>query len=335
MTTKASLSRKRGFTLIELLVVIAIIAVLIALLLPAVQQAREAARRTQCKNNLKQMGLAFFNYESTVQQYPPAYIFLIGPVISAVTGSSQNSATDDFNIHGYTEFILPYLDQANVYNQINFSQPYGAPQNIGAIIPGFPNYTANNEAAIQQAIPAFICPSTSRNANPFVVTDALGLTNLSGAMDYSPYGGIDGALATFVNLGSSPDGILSDNNISVRVGDVIDGTSNTLLLVELAGRNDLYRQGKLVTVNGTTGGAWADVANYEQWFAGSSFDGTTTGICMVNCTNAAETGFYSFHTGGVNVLMADGTVRFISQNTNVVTLARLGGYKDGGVVGAF
>ncbi|WP_010583795.1 DUF1559 domain-containing protein [Schlesneria paludicola] len=329
-----------AFTLIELLVVIAIIAVLIALLLPAVQQAREAARRTQCRNNLKQIGLAFHNYENTVRQFPPAYVLLIGPILSSM-GSGIVAPYDDLNIHGYTEFILPYLDQTNVYNAINFSAPYSSPVNLS--FAGLPNYTANNQAAIKSVIPAFVCPSTARTENPITITTtALGppLTWVTGAMDYSPFGGALGAYwNTYVQptTGSVPrTGILSDGNPTVRVGDITDGTSNTLILFELAGRNDLFRKNKLVTINGTQGGGWADLSNFENWLAGSLLDGTgTEGPCVVNCTNESGRGMYSFHTGGVTMLMADGSVRFVSENINSVTLFRLGAFQDGGIVGAF
>src|SRR5580704_13836676 len=109
---------KRGFTLIELLVVIAIIAVLIALLLPAVQQAREAARRTQCKNNLKQIGLALFNYHDACKTFPPGY----------VDQNGNPNLTPDNDLGpgwGWASFLLPYVDQGNTYNQINFNQGVG------------------------------------------------------------------------------------------------------------------------------------------------------------------------------------------------------------------
>ena len=113
--------RQRAFTLIELLVVIAIIAILIALLLPAVQQAREAARRTQCKNNLKQLGLAFHNYESTYNRFAPALTMLRGPIMNAAVGEGIPSNTDDGNFHAWPELILPFMEQANLYSSINFS----------------------------------------------------------------------------------------------------------------------------------------------------------------------------------------------------------------------
>ncbi|MCA9027473.1 MAG: DUF1559 domain-containing protein, partial [Planctomycetaceae bacterium] len=121
-------SRQRAFTLIELLVVIAIIAILIALLLPAVQQAREAARRTQCRNNLKQIGLAFHNYHDVYLRFPSAFSGVSGDNLFGIGegGGPFEDATADSNIHTWTERILPYLDQANVYNGIDFSSCIGA-----------------------------------------------------------------------------------------------------------------------------------------------------------------------------------------------------------------
>src|SRR6476620_2609018 len=118
--------RRTGFTLIELLVVIAIIAILIALLLPAVQQAREAARRTQCKNNLKQLGLAFHNYENSFLRFPPA-LTVTEPSGAWLGEGVYKAATNgvSHNVHNFLEFLLPYIDQANLYNNINFSVPMG------------------------------------------------------------------------------------------------------------------------------------------------------------------------------------------------------------------
>src|SRR5262245_1420982 len=124
------MTRRRGFTLIELLVVIAIIAILIALLLPAVQQAREAARRTQCKNHLKQIGLALHNYESTHTVFPPSSTSPpgSGPWYYPVYGASQPSHPS-IHLHSFASLILPYIDQANSYNQINYNVSSLAPAN--------------------------------------------------------------------------------------------------------------------------------------------------------------------------------------------------------------
>ncbi len=152
----------RGFTLIELLVVIAIIAILIALLLPAVQQAREAARRTQCKNNMRQIGLAFHNYHDTHQRFPqPSMIGL-----SVSTGLVMRSGSS------WCTMLLPYIEQANVYAQYNSSMS---------------PYDAANAAAVQTVIPGFMCPSVPRSSNTFSMAVPAGL-DLDGGGVFPPLG---------------------------------------------------------------------------------------------------------------------------------------------------
>lgn len=339
MVQKLSARRKTsGFTLIELLVVIAIIAVLIALLLPAVQQAREAARRTQCRNNFKQVGLAMHNYLSTYDTFPPAYVYVPGTLLGG-------TGTTDLNLHCYTEFLLPYLDQGAIYNQINFTAPYWSPVNYGPL--GLPNFTADNKTPCSNVVTAYICPSTPRSSNKVTQTfNDLGfpITWTSGAIDFSPFGGViaghPNAVYPTIVRPVSPQGrqqgILSNDNMKVRIGDVTDGTSNTLLLFELAGRNDEYRRGKLFKTNNTVGGAWADYNNAENWLTGSTLDGTQQdGPCLINCTNRSGEGMYSFHPGGINILLADGSVRSLSENTSQVTIVNLGTYQGGQITGEF
>lgn len=331
---------RRGFTLIELLVVIAIIAILIALLLPAVQQAREAARRTQCRNNLKQIGLAFHNYHDAFSVLTPAYTMSSGPILDSFFGGGIQGP-DDANIHLYTEFLLPYIDQAPLYNSINFSQIYMSPMNLSPF--GLGNYTYNNQAATKTVIPVYICPSTPRAANTLTATLDTGvgvLTWPSGAMDYSPLGGFYSTLWNSYIAPIAPqadrNGVLSDNHMHFRLDDVTDGTSNTFILYELAGRNDEYRKGRLFASNATSGGGWADITNAENWLKGSSLDGSVSGgPCAINCTNRAGEGAYSFHVGGIFVLMCDGAVRFMSENVSIGVFADVATPQGGRVTPEF
>ena len=335
------MKKRAGFTLIELLVVIAIIAILIALLLPAVQQAREAARRTQCKNNLKQLGLAFHNYHDVHNQFPPAYTMLNGPCMSGTDfGSGIKSGVDDFNYHTYTEFLLPYIDQGPLYNRINFSAPQISP------IAGSPctgvSYTYDNKSLMATVIPAFTCPSTPRSANPITINFAdfgTPVTWQSGAMDYGPIGGFYSTFSGLVQARkpqSVRGGIINDDFPKTGLRDITDGASNTFMLCEQAGRNDEYRKGKLFATNATQGGGWADISNAEYWIKGSSVDGAVDGgPCVINCTNRSGMGTYSFHVGGIHLLMADGAVRFLSENVEITTFADLLTPRGGTINGEF
>lgn len=319
-----------GFTLIELLVVIAIIAVLIALLLPAVQQAREAARRTQCKNNLKQLGLAFHNYHDTYLRFPMGYTL---------------DATN-FNAHAWGTMILPFLEQGNLINRYNYSHTFAAPN---------PPFTGmnDNQAVVTTPLTVFACPSSPESNRVYTFTLPTGAAGNPFDMTWraaaSDYGAISGVLGRFNDnfirpvLGrnlSPRTGLLYDNRCR-KMGDVTDGTTNTLLLAEIAGRNSTYRDGRKISDwsapgNTNSGGGWGDVINGENWMAGSLYDGTgDTGPCVINCTNESGRGTYSFHVGGIHVLLCDGSVRFVSENMRNITFAMLVPPNDGEVIGDF
>ena len=368
LSNGGSRKRQRGFTLIELLVVIAIIAVLIALLLPAVQQAREAARRTQCRNNLKQLGLAFHNYEGTFGNFPGALY-----LVSEASGPSIGEGVDeqapgkaDFNVHAWPELVLPYIDQTNLYNTINFSVAMGFGSATGGAPPNYAKggtYTGTqNFAAIAgSVIPSFICPSTPRSGNvrPAYIddwlTDTFGsaMYHAGGALDYvgmAPGGNMNdnqGALGNFYT-GAVLDIETGDGgpySCGVKISQIIDGTSNTMICGE-SSRPDAkeYAMGKVVgnltdEAVGLMGDSWNDWQHSTGHFmrgiapGSSSVAGRPGGDCTINCNN--KWNFYSFHVGGAQFLMADGAVRFISQNIDRLTMNRVYIIADGTAVGEF
>ena len=366
---KVNLLRKHGFTLIELLVVIAIIAVLVSLLLPAVQQAREAARRTQCKNNLKQIGLAMYNYESTYGRFPSPCMITVGLMGPAIGGMSTSNV--------WSLAILPYMEQTNLYNGYNY--------NLTAWDPA-------NATVGQTVVPGYLCPSTPRAGAANVtytipkiiwgglISANLSLTNAASA-DYITLNRVDSGFmdtasgtSTFTSdlHGWAQGGIVSNNPAYTpsasavadggRIADVTDGMSNTLIIGEVCGRNALYRTGyQQVVASGALtdeatwnsflgGGAWIDPLNGNWELIGrnpdgtGNFDGESTygGTCFINCSNARAqykqpfqlaAGLYSWHAGGAQVLIGDGRVQLLSQNMDGLTfgglISRSGGETPG------
>ncbi len=298
--------RQRGFTLIELLVVIAIIAILIALLLPAVQQAREAARRSTCKNNLKQIGLAMHNYHDVHRTFPP------GMIDVAVT-SGQNH-----NLLGWGTFILPFVDQGPLYQQIDNNNGFDSTQGAWQVAlnsAGTPAPFIETDLS-RTSIPVYQCPS-----------DTTGGTNAE-IEDYgtSTYVVCVGEL--FEPSSTSLRGVFYTNS-STRMRDIIDGSSNTFLAGER-------------TSNGpTVGSIW--IGAKQDGMEGTNSVGrrlsavaapTNTGATyQINGTNYAA--FSSMHEGGAHFLMGDAAVRFVSENISTTTYARLGGMADNQVVGEF
>jgi len=296
--------RRRAFTLIEFLVVIAIIAVLIGLLLPAVQKVREAAARAKCQNNLKQLGLALHNFNDTHRGcFPPGRV--TGPYLEAGVYWNAN--------HGWAVFILPFIEEGNL-DKLYHWEVWSADQ--------------LNQQVIAHHLKVFQCPSAPEQNRfysdwPFNTTSPPG----KGACgDYAPIWGIDPNLVPILvnnNLIQAPGdyrGVLAPNDMA-SFSQITDGTSNTILVTEDAGRPALWQNGRRGQDLINNGAPWAGYNN-GFYVHGSNEDGTGAwGPCAINCTNDRQV--YSFHTGGANALFADGSVRFMSASIRLRILAAL------------
>lgn len=325
----AAHSQRRGFTLIELLVVIAIIAVLIALLLPAVQQAREAARRTQCKNNLKQIGLALHNYHDTYAAFPPAMCLTL-------SGASYGQ-------WGPQARLLPYLDQANLQKLIDFSLPYDT-----------------QLAAVKFRVPTYMCPSEPNDRGS--VEDGIDQYPIN-------YGANFGTWLMFNPVTGQPgDGAFGPNS-RFSTHSFTDGTSQTLAFSEVKAFQAIIKEGgsptavpptSSVTVGNWTGNFEAD-NGHTEWVEGRvhqngftttfgpntrvshtelgrlydiDFTSVEEGDSTTQPTYAAITS-RSHHVGIVQSLLVDGSVRSVSENIDINIWRALGTRAGGEVVGEY
>ena len=321
----------RAFTLIELLVVIAIIAILIGLLLPAVQKVREAAARMSCQNNLKQLALAAHNYESSYGFFPA----------SKRTTRPQRSWAPD---------LLPYLEQANAVSGAYYNLDENWWRTVGEVAPNIGNTIPNGTTA-QTYFKVFNCPSAPnqpRLQNKF--ENPPEQNKVGSTTDYFAVEGVNANIAD--DLGATPTGDLRGvmrivTEGQTKIPGIGDGTSNTILFAECAGREDVYRAGKLFATAQTNpsqpnvararGGAWATNDNpYEigqriQW-PGAQGTLPTTVPMRINGSNEWGFLFYGFHAGGANVVMADGSVRMLRESTPLATLVALSTRNGGEVV---
>ncbi|MDG3006901.1 DUF1559 domain-containing protein [Paludisphaera mucosa] len=297
--------RRRGFTLIEMMVVIAILGLLMALILPAVQAAREAARRSACQCNLKQLVIALHNYHSAWDAFPAGYV-------SGVGGGSIGDPAFGVELGGgwaWGAAVLPFLEQTPLYDAVNFQRPVNAPE---------------SRTVRSTALPVFLCPSSPRvgpasfhcpKPAPDLPTDLAASQYLAnGGSRHDPAAGVDGG-----------DGVF-DRNVARRLADITDGTSNTLMLGERSRRvsdaswvgvvpDGLVPEARLCTDPAwpyqVCGGAFGMVLAYTDLPAGEP-----NPRIGVNSTRAGQESFWGVHRGGVFFALCDGSVRLLKDTTD-------------------
>ncbi len=332
----ARLKLRRAFTLIELLVVIAIIAILIALLLPAVQQAREAARRTQCKNNLKQLGLALHNYHDVYNTFP---LNELARDNSLLGGGYNITLTQPVPTLGWLARILPYIEQAPLYQSINMNGTPGAAAHEMVVGNAAP---ASNIAARRTVITAYLCPSNPqgkqvRNQASYGDTWDSGLdgarTDYVGNMGFMFGGHRD---CSFIPQGQGDEWNHADNFANpplhgangifsyhgcVTIANIVDGTSNTLGVVEnmhWIEKEDPSR-----------------VFGDALWMSGYAFHSVKMPPNTDPNSDFRCDQWSSLHTGGTQAALCDGSVRFVSENIDITIRKALGTRARGEVVGAY
>jgi prepilin-type N-terminal cleavage/methylation domain-containing protein/prepilin-type processing-associated H-X9-DG protein len=296
--TQSGRHGRHAMTLIELLVVIAIIGVLIGLLLPAVQSARESARRMACSNHLKQIGLAMHHHHDTYGVFPPGYAqspFTV-PQGNVVQGG-----------HGTFPFLLPFLEQQPLAEKYRWDKRAQGPE---------------NQPVVTTQLKVVQCPSAEPNRWATIVEDPQNYKygGKGACGDYAGILEIDARLADLglVDKVSNYDSVLTQNFLA-RLADITDGASQTIMFTECSGRPKLWRKGRPGDTY-VTGGVWA--SGTLMFGQGSTPDGTAKlGPCAINCTNEREV--YSFHPGGANAVFADGSVQFLPATLDIRVFARL------------
>ena len=316
--------QRHGFTLVELLVVIAIIGILIGMLLPAVQQVREAARRTVCKNNLRQLVLALHNYESGFQRFPPGYAFISGADFAS-TGFPIEASDANHLGQAWGAFALPYFEQNNLHNQIDFD------------LPGF---AVENLQARETSIDIFICPTDNFSPNNFVVRNESSTPVEQYAA--ASYCANWGPATSDMNLDATPEQASGPffRNSRTRHGSITDGTSSTIALGERT-------NGPILDTDGNPIGV-PPHPNFENvWFAAirdiDTPDDDHGHMVLFDAQfgpnqargAGADRGVSAPHAGLAQFAFLDGSVHTISEDIAIETYRALSSMNGGEVVGEF
>jgi prepilin-type N-terminal cleavage/methylation domain-containing protein len=338
MSLNSTARPRAGFTLIELLVVIAIIAILVALLLPAVQQAREAARRSSCKNNLKQMGIGMHNYHDVHGVFPAAYYRANYNTSSWNSGSTSTFGNPGW---GWGAALLPYVEQANLFDQMQIG--------LGRLV----NTNTLAQSASRTPIPMYMCPSAIANPlNSYYVTTAASWHATS------TYKAVFGAVSTQelphpltecisgtsqITRGSCIQGNtgMFGPNSNVRMRDVVDGTSSTVMIGETpfsingvkSSTGTFINYAASVWAGVSSSGADSNVVTMQTLGRPASLSAANKDYYIINGTNAYA--FGSHHQGGAQFVLADGSVRFLSDSIDYTTLNNVSDRADGQTPGDF
>ena len=298
----------RGFTLVELLVVIAIIGVLVGLLLPAVQAAREAARRMQCSNNLKQLGLSLHNYESAVKRFPPGFVVAVG---AAAFKGGGGVVDPDSSLWGWGAMVLPYIEQGALYSQLNVGTV-----NMDQAVRGLP--VPANRAALQTSLAAFRCPSDTGNQLNDLRQAKSSVAPADVSIAISNYVGANSSHNTSPQYGAPTDGALVRANglfaanQGRKIGEVTDGTSNSIAISERVSTRSSGTAGKITCRAGLALGMRDNRRGIQVGIVDHMFAGA--GEVNMPDSTWCQGGVSSQHAGVIQAAFIDGSVRSISGN---------------------